>query len=274
MALMSRFTDYLYVFLVNMCLKILLKVHDAVVTWGQRFFHDLLRSLKGLGNERLSQWPHNCRKGIKNGLLTGFVSHFRCRPALSCSIPHPFRTSQFTRPIGACCTLYKNSVWTMPPSAAPHVKSRCPQYPGSKVKRFLVPDDMVDWSKSWPQYDPVNYTDPSVLKKPAWADPEIGSAALICILLCCWIQCLPVNLYNPKYFFRYPGFHTCCFFSQISGSVLIAVLVTFAYFAALSLQNLTLWMVLWTEPALRASTKSKRESHCKLINTTMVVSTM
>lgn len=63
----------------------------------------------------------------------------------------------------------------MATSALPlHVKSRCPQYPGSKVRRFPVPDDKVDWSQSWPQYSPVNYTDPSVLKKPVWADPEIG----------------------------------------------------------------------------------------------------
>lgn len=63
----------------------------------------------------------------------------------------------------------------MATSAPPlHVKSRCPQYPGSKVRRFPVPDDKVDWSQSWPQYSPVNYTDQSVLKKPVWADPEIG----------------------------------------------------------------------------------------------------
>lgn len=63
----------------------------------------------------------------------------------------------------------------MPSSAAPHVKSRCPQYPGSTIKRFPVPDDKVDWNQSWPQYDPVSYTAPSVLKKPVWADPETGS---------------------------------------------------------------------------------------------------
>ncbi|XP_049418102.1 ADP-ribose pyrophosphatase, mitochondrial isoform X2 [Epinephelus fuscoguttatus] len=95
------------------------------------------------------------------------------RSAISCSSSHPFRT---IRPISAsCCHLYTTSVRTMPSSAAPHVKSRCPQYPGSKVKRLLVPDDKVDWSQSWPQYNPVSHTDPSVLKKPAWADPDIGS---------------------------------------------------------------------------------------------------
>ncbi|XP_061567991.1 ADP-ribose pyrophosphatase, mitochondrial isoform X2 [Cololabis saira] len=63
----------------------------------------------------------------------------------------------------------------MPSSAAPHVKSRCAQYPGSTVTRSAVPDDKVDWSVSWPEYDPVCYTAPSVLNKPQWADPDIGS---------------------------------------------------------------------------------------------------
>ncbi|XP_051243223.1 ADP-ribose pyrophosphatase, mitochondrial isoform X2 [Dicentrarchus labrax] len=63
----------------------------------------------------------------------------------------------------------------MPSSAAPHVQSRCPVYPGSKIKRFPVPDDKVHWSQDWPQYNPVSYTDPAVLRKPAWADPDIGS---------------------------------------------------------------------------------------------------
>ncbi|KAM9346517.1 ADP-ribose pyrophosphatase, mitochondrial [Symphorus nematophorus] len=99
------------------------------------------------------------------------------RSAVSCSSSHPFRTSQTIKPIStSSCNLYMASVRTMPSSAMLHIKSRCPQYPGSKVKRFTVPDDKVDWSHSWPQYNPVSYTDPSVLKKPAWADPDIGSS--------------------------------------------------------------------------------------------------
>ncbi|XP_037648962.1 ADP-ribose pyrophosphatase, mitochondrial isoform X1 [Sebastes umbrosus] len=94
------------------------------------------------------------------------------RPAISCSSSHFIRTSQTIRPFGtSCCNLR-----TMPPSAAPHVKSRCPQYPGSKIKRFVVPDDKVGWSQNWPQYSPVSYTDPAVTKKPVWADPDIGSS--------------------------------------------------------------------------------------------------
>ncbi|KAA8584940.1 ADP-ribose pyrophosphatase, mitochondrial isoform X1 [Etheostoma spectabile] len=98
------------------------------------------------------------------------------RSAISCSSYHPFRTSQAIRPIStSCCNLYTTSVETMPSSAAPHVKSRCVQYPGSKIQRFLVPDDKVDWSQNWPQYNPVSYTHPSVVNKPAWADPDIDS---------------------------------------------------------------------------------------------------
>ncbi|XP_036945733.1 ADP-ribose pyrophosphatase, mitochondrial isoform X1 [Acanthopagrus latus] len=96
----------------------------------------------------------------------------RVRPGVACSASHLF--SQTIRSISiGCCNLHA----TMPSSAAPHVKSRCPQYPGSKIKRFAVPDDKVDWSQNWPQYSPVSYTDESVLKNPVWADPEIGSSS-------------------------------------------------------------------------------------------------
>lgn len=56
-----------------------------------------------------------------------------------------------------------------------HVKARSPQYPGSKVSRFPVPDYKVEWSENWPEYCPVDHTDPAVAKKPNWADPEIGT---------------------------------------------------------------------------------------------------
>ncbi|XP_075879885.1 ADP-ribose pyrophosphatase, mitochondrial isoform X2 [Nelusetta ayraudi] len=95
-------------------------------------------------------------------------------PTISCTAPHPLTTSRAVST--SRCDFYPPGAWTMATSAPPlHVKSRCPQYPGSKVRRFPVPDDKVDWSQSWPQYSPVNYTDQSVLKKPVWADPEIGS---------------------------------------------------------------------------------------------------
>uniref|UniRef100_A0A8D3DGN0 ADP-ribose pyrophosphatase, mitochondrial n=1 Tax=Scophthalmus maximus TaxID=52904 RepID=A0A8D3DGN0_SCOMX len=101
---------------------------------------------------------------------------FPCRSAISCSPPHPFRTSHSIRQIySSGCSLYTTCAATMLSSAGPHVKSRCPQYPGSNIKRFPVPDAKVDWTQNWPQYNPVSYTDPSVAKKPAWADPDIGS---------------------------------------------------------------------------------------------------
>ncbi|XP_076851782.1 ADP-ribose pyrophosphatase, mitochondrial [Brachyhypopomus gauderio] len=56
-----------------------------------------------------------------------------------------------------------------------HVKARCPVYPGSDVHRFPVPEDKVSWATSWPEYSPVDYTAPAVLKQPVWADPEIAS---------------------------------------------------------------------------------------------------
>ncbi|XP_045930908.1 ADP-ribose pyrophosphatase, mitochondrial [Micropterus dolomieu] len=98
------------------------------------------------------------------------------RSAISCLSTHPIRTSQTIRPISTgWCNLFMTSVGTMPSSAAPHVKSRCPEYPGSKIQRFPVPDDKVDWSQDWPLYNPVSYTDPLVVKKPVWADPDIDA---------------------------------------------------------------------------------------------------
>lgn len=52
-----------------------------------------------------------------------------------------------------------------------HTKAR-QEYRGG-VKRFHVPDDKVPWLVDWPEYQPVDYTAPSVLKGPVWADPDI-----------------------------------------------------------------------------------------------------
>ncbi|XP_022101086.1 ADP-ribose pyrophosphatase, mitochondrial-like [Acanthaster planci] len=54
-----------------------------------------------------------------------------------------------------------------------HVKARGERYPNSDVKRFPVPDDKVQWSVPWPEYKPVEFTNPKVLAGPVWADPEI-----------------------------------------------------------------------------------------------------
>ncbi|KAG8134375.1 hypothetical protein E2320_007485 [Naja naja] len=55
-----------------------------------------------------------------------------------------------------------------------HRKARASPYPGSKVERTQVPDDKVNWMINWKDYSPVDYTAPSVLSGPKWADPEIG----------------------------------------------------------------------------------------------------
>ncbi|KAM8845756.1 ADP-ribose pyrophosphatase, mitochondrial isoform 1-T2 [Spinachia spinachia] len=98
------------------------------------------------------------------------------RSAISCSSSHPPGTSRAIRPISTSrFNLDTTSIWTMPSSAGPHTNARCALYPGSQISRFPVPDDKVDWSQDLPRYNPVSYTDPSVNKKPAWADPDIGS---------------------------------------------------------------------------------------------------
>ncbi|XP_063165920.1 ADP-ribose pyrophosphatase, mitochondrial isoform X2 [Candoia aspera] len=56
-----------------------------------------------------------------------------------------------------------------------HKKARTSPYPGSKVERSQVPNDKVDWLINWKNYSPVEYTAPSVLAGPKWADPEIGN---------------------------------------------------------------------------------------------------
>lgn len=95
------------------------------------------------------------------------------RSPVSCS-PFQFSTSR-TFSISAYSRCVSRTTTTIMHSLALHIKSRCPQYPGSEIQRFSVPDDKVDWRRDWSQYTPVSYTAPSVAKKPAWADPEIGS---------------------------------------------------------------------------------------------------
>lgn len=56
-----------------------------------------------------------------------------------------------------------------------HHKARATPYPQSTVKRFQVPDDNVPWEVDLPDYSPVNYTAPIVLKKPPWADYDLMS---------------------------------------------------------------------------------------------------
>ncbi|XP_001623658.2 ADP-ribose pyrophosphatase, mitochondrial isoform X2 [Nematostella vectensis] len=53
-----------------------------------------------------------------------------------------------------------------------HTKARTSVYPGSNLQRFPVPDNLVTWKEPFPNYTPVDYTAPSVLKRPVWADPD------------------------------------------------------------------------------------------------------
>lgn len=62
------------------------------------------------------------------------------------------------------------------PSSDVHTKARTSPYPQSSVMRSLVLDDKVSWSVSWPEYQPVDYTAPSVLAGPFWADPDIRAS--------------------------------------------------------------------------------------------------
>lgn len=52
-----------------------------------------------------------------------------------------------------------------------HAAARRPNY--DTITRFPVPDEKVPWSAEFSEYTPVEYTAPSVLAKPVWADvPE------------------------------------------------------------------------------------------------------
>ncbi|XP_053550603.1 ADP-ribose pyrophosphatase, mitochondrial isoform X2 [Bombina bombina] len=57
---------------------------------------------------------------------------------------------------------------------ASHIKALTSPYPGSQVQRRLVPSQKVSWTAEWPEYHPVEYTAPSVLSQPPWADPALG----------------------------------------------------------------------------------------------------
>lgn len=39
--------------------------------------------------------------------------------------------------------------------------------------RFNVPQNKIQWSIPFPEYDPDDYTMPHILKGPVWADPNI-----------------------------------------------------------------------------------------------------
>jgi len=61
-----------------------------------------------------------------------------------------------------------------------HYKCRKPHYeaPDGGVDRIKVPDNMVQWTKTWNNYKPNQYTWGTILdKKPVWADPDVTDKA-------------------------------------------------------------------------------------------------
>jgi ADP-ribose pyrophosphatase len=58
-------------------------------------------------------------------------------------------------------------------AAIKNLKCRNREYQGN-VARAPVPDDKVSWTVEWPDYKPVDYTSPHVLKGPLWADPDFS----------------------------------------------------------------------------------------------------
>uniref|UniRef100_A0A3B4AVP1 ADP-ribose pyrophosphatase, mitochondrial n=1 Tax=Periophthalmus magnuspinnatus TaxID=409849 RepID=A0A3B4AVP1_9GOBI len=120
---------------------------------------------------------------IHSSLRRYWIGHIRLAltlfglpSAASCALNNHFRDYQFSSTLRY--HYYSTGEPVMTSSGVLHVKSRCPQYPGSQVKRCPVPDDKVEWSQNWPEYSPVSHTDPAVTKKPKWADPEIGASYL------------------------------------------------------------------------------------------------
>ena len=65
-----------------------------------------------------------------------------------------------------------------------HAKARCESYPRyPDVVKYPVPDDKVTWDIMFEEYDPVDFTAPSVAKGPVWADPDIKYGVLLLSLL-------------------------------------------------------------------------------------------
>lgn len=55
-----------------------------------------------------------------------------------------------------------------------HRKCRSATYPRDpSIKRFPVTDDQVPWTTPYADYDPTDYTSPSVTAMPVWADYDV-----------------------------------------------------------------------------------------------------
>ena len=54
-----------------------------------------------------------------------------------------------------------------------HYKARCETYPRfPEVVKFPVPEDKMTWDVMYEEYNPPDFTAPSVQKGPVWADPD------------------------------------------------------------------------------------------------------
>ena len=65
-----------------------------------------------------------------------------------------------------------NKKCSPPPKS--HHKACCPTYPRNpQIHRFPVLEDQVSWRVQYNEYQPVDYTAPSVTSQPVWADFDI-----------------------------------------------------------------------------------------------------
>lgn len=62
------------------------------------------------------------------------------------------------------------------------------------VYRPYIPDVKMDWSVDWPEYEPIEYTHPTVRCKPAWADPPKTTYSLYLD------RTVKIKLLNCKFF--------------------------------------------------------------------------
>lgn len=55
------------------------------------------------------------------------------------------------------------------------IHEKCTQglYPLSEVQRFSVPKDKIPWNVEYQNYEPVDYTSPTI-KNKGWADPDLN----------------------------------------------------------------------------------------------------
>ncbi|KAG2463500.1 TBX6 factor, partial [Polypterus senegalus] len=145
-----------------------------------------MRRLNRVGEDSFSLLSQDldlaAREGFAFGvkLVRGAYMDKERKLAKEQGYPDPVHKSweDTNRRLSACVQL---STWLHQSTSAntcamspPHVKARCPVYPGSDIRRFPVPDEKVSWKVEFVDYKPIPHTDETVKKRPVWADPEIG----------------------------------------------------------------------------------------------------